>query len=80
LQTSARKAGKVGVERVMSKQGIEFLEKWVAENVTEVLMLTAQGDAASFSIKLAERLIADAAKAGLSYVDDVLPIITSFIS
>ena len=31
----------------MSKQGIEFLERWLADNITPVVKLSLHGDAAS---------------------------------
>ena len=56
----------------MSKQGIEFLDKWLAENITPVVKLSIHGDAASMSVEMAERLIGDAAKAGIA-LDDLEP-------
>ena len=56
----------------MSKQGIEFMERWLAENITPVVKLRLHGDAASMSVEMAERLIADAAKAGIAF-DDLEP-------
>lgn len=53
----------------MSKQGIAFLESWLAEHITEGIKQAVDGDGASLSVELAERLIADAAKAGLSLAD-----------
>ena len=56
----------------MSKQGVEFLERWIIEHVTEGIRKAVDGDAASLSVELAERLIADAEKAGLA-LDDLEP-------
>ena len=56
----------------MSKQGIEFMEHWLAENITPVVKLSIHGDAASMSVEMAERLIADAAKAGIA-LDELEP-------
>ena len=52
----------------MSKQGIEFLEIWLAEHITEGIKQAVDGDGASLSVELAERLIADAEKAGLPWM------------
>ena len=56
----------------MSKQGIEFLESWLSEHITECLREAVDGDGASLSVELAERLIADAEKAGIA-LDDLEP-------
>lgn len=56
----------------MSKQGIEFLDRWITEHVTEGIKKAVEGDAASLSVEMAERLIADADKAGLA-LDDLEP-------
>ena len=56
----------------MGKQGIEFLESWLAEHITEGLKQAVDGDGASLSVEMAERLIADAEKAGLA-LDDLEP-------
>lgn len=53
----------------MSKAGIEFLESWLAEHITEGIKLAVDSNGASLSVELAERLIADAEKAGLALVD-----------
>lgn len=56
----------------MSKQGVEYLQSWLAEHITEGLKQAVDGDGASLSVELAERLIADAEKAGLA-LDDLEP-------
>lgn len=56
----------------MSKHGIEFMERWLADNITPVVKLSLHGDAASMSVEMAEHLIADAAKAGIA-LDDLEP-------
>ena len=56
----------------MSKQGVEFLDTWITQHVTEGIKKAVDGDAASLSVELAERLIADAEKAGL-LLDDLEP-------
>ena len=56
----------------MSKQGIEFLESWLAEHITEGVNQQVDGDGASLSVELAERLIADAEKTSLA-LDDLEP-------
>jgi hypothetical protein len=56
----------------MTARGVEFMDKWLAENITPVVKLGIHGDAASMSVGLAERLIADAAKAGIP-LDDLEP-------
>jgi len=56
----------------MSKQGTEFLERWITEHVTKVVKKAVDGDGASLSVEMAERLIADAEKAGLA-LDDLEP-------
>ena len=53
----------------MSEQGIAFLDKWITEHVTEGIRQAVDGDGASLSVELAERLIADATKAGLTLND-----------
>jgi hypothetical protein len=53
----------------MSKQGIEFLQSWLAEHITEGIKQSVDGDGASLSVELAERMIADAEKAGLALSD-----------
>lgn len=56
----------------MSKQGVEFLESWLAEHITEGVKQQVDRDGASLSVEMAERLIADAEKAGLK-LDDFEP-------
>jgi len=57
----------------MSGRGIGFLENWMQQNVTEADKKgSVDGDAASLSVEIAERLIADAEKAGLA-LDDLEP-------
>ena len=56
----------------MSKQGIVFLESWLAQHITEGIKQQVDGDGASLSVEMAERLIADAEKAGLA-LDDLEP-------
>lgn len=56
----------------MSKQGIDFLESWIVEHITEGIKQAVDGDGASLSVELAERLLADAEKAGLT-LDDLEP-------
>jgi|GEM_PF-3325029 len=56
----------------MNKQGLEFLENWLTEHITEEIKQAVDGDGASLSVELAERLIANAEKAGLA-VDDLEP-------
>jgi hypothetical protein len=56
----------------MTARGVEFLENWIANNVTGEVKQSVEGDAASLSIELAERAIADAAKAGIA-LDDLEP-------
>ena len=56
----------------MTKQGVEFLDRWIVEHVTEGIRKAVDGDAASLSVELAERLIADAEQAGLAF-DDLEP-------
>ena len=53
----------------MSKQGIEFLDRWIIEHVTEGGKKSMDSDSASLSVEMAERLIADAEKAGLALDD-----------
>jgi hypothetical protein len=53
----------------MSKQGMEFLESWMAEHITEGIKQSVDGAGASLSVELVERLIADAEKAGLALAD-----------
>lgn len=53
----------------MSKLGIEFLQCWLADHITEGIMQSVDGDGACLSVELAERLIADAEKAGLALAD-----------
>ena len=53
----------------MNKRGVEFLERWIAEHVTEGIKEAVDGDAASLSVEMAERLVADAEKAGLTLAD-----------
>lgn len=54
---------------VLDANGTAFLERWIADNVTEQIRKSVDGDAASVSVELVERLIADAAKAGFSLED-----------
>ena len=56
----------------MSKQGLEFLDRWIVEHVTEGIINAVDGDAASLSVEMAQRLIVDAEKAGLA-LDDLEP-------
>ena len=56
----------------MSNKGLEFLDKWFAENITPGVKLSIHGDAGSMSVEMAERLIADAARAGIA-LDDLEP-------
>ena len=56
----------------MSKRGVEFVDSWITQHVTEGIIKAVEGDAASLSVEMAERLIADAEKAGLS-LDDLEP-------
>jgi len=56
----------------MSKQGIDFVEGWISQHVTEGIKQAVDGDGASLSVELAERLLADAEKAGLK-LDDLEP-------
>jgi hypothetical protein len=56
----------------MSKQDIEFLDRWITEHVTEGIRKAVDGDGASLSVEMAEQLIADAKKAGLA-LDDLEP-------
>ena len=56
----------------MSKEGLEFMDRWITEHVTEGIKQAVDRDAASLSVEMAERLIADAEKAGLA-LDDLEP-------
>ena len=56
----------------MTKQGIDFRDRWIVDHVTEGIKKAVEDDAASLSVELAERLIADAEKAGLA-LDDLEP-------
>ncbi len=56
----------------MSKQGIAFLENWLVHHITEGIKQAVDGDGASLSVEMAERLIADAEKLGLE-LDDLEP-------
>ncbi|HUQ36660.1 MAG TPA: hypothetical protein VM144_09830 [Aestuariivirga sp.] len=56
----------------MSNQGVEFLNRWIEEHVTERIRKSVESDAASLSVEMAERLIADAEKAGWA-LDDLEP-------
>ena len=56
----------------MSKKGIAFLDAWIIEHVAEGIKKAVEGDAASLSVEMAERLIADAEKAGLA-LDELEP-------
>ena len=56
----------------MSKRGLEFLNSWLVEHITEGIKQAVDGDGASLSVELAERLLADAEKAGLA-LDDLEP-------
>ena len=56
----------------MSKQGVAFLDQWIVKHVTEGIREAVDGDAVSLSVEMAERLIADAAKAGIA-LDDLEP-------
>jgi hypothetical protein len=53
----------------MSKQGIAFLDRWITEHVTDGIKQAVHRDAASLSVEMAERLLADAEKAGLALDD-----------
>jgi nucleotide-binding universal stress UspA family protein len=53
----------------MSSRGLAFLEGWMANNVSQQVRQSTDGDVASFSIELAERAVADARKAGLDLDD-----------
>lgn len=57
------------VVQSMSKQGIDFLLSWLAEHITDGIRQAVDGDGASLSVEMAERLIADAEKAGLALGD-----------
>ena len=48
------------------------MDEWLAMHITPVVKLSLQGDAASMSVEMAERLIADAAKAGIA-LDEMEP-------
>ena len=48
---------------------MEFLDWWLVEHITEGIKKAVEGDAASLSVEMAERLIADAEKSGLALVD-----------
>ena len=56
----------------MTKKGVEFLDRWIVEHVTKGVRKAVDGDAASLSVEMAERLIADASKAGIA-LDDLEP-------
>ena len=56
----------------MTARGLEFIDEWLAMHITPVVKLSLHGDAASMSVDMAERLIADAAKAGIA-LDDLEP-------
>ena len=56
----------------MSKQGVAFLDRWLVEHITEDIKRQVDGDGTSLSVELAERLIADAEKAGIA-LDDLEP-------
>lgn len=56
----------------MSKLGIEFLDRWIIEHVTEGIKKSVDRDAASLSVEMAEQLISEATRAGLS-LDDLEP-------
>lgn len=56
----------------MSKKGLQFLESWLPEHITESIKQAVDGDGASLSVELAERLLADAEEAGLA-LDDLEP-------
>lgn len=56
----------------MGKRGVEFLERWIIEHITEGIKKAVDGDADSLSVEMAERLFADAEKAGLA-LDDLEP-------
>ena len=56
----------------MSNRGITFVSDWISQNVTQLVKDSVEWDAASLSVEMAETLIADAAKAGLS-IDDLEP-------
>jgi hypothetical protein len=56
----------------LSNKGPEFLDKWFAENITPGVKLSTHGDAGSMSVEMAERLVADAARARIA-LDDLEP-------
>lgn len=56
----------------MSNEGITFVSDWISQNVTQLVKDSVEGDAASLSVEMAETLIADAVKAGLS-LDELEP-------
>jgi hypothetical protein len=56
----------------MRKPGVAFLDRWITQHVSEGIKKAVDGDAASLSVEMAERLIADAEKAGLAH-DDLEP-------
>jgi hypothetical protein len=53
----------------MSNEGITFVSNWIESHVTQIVKDSVDGDVASLSVEMAEQLIADAAKAGLSLSD-----------
>ena len=46
----------------MSARGVDFLGAWIANNVTESVKQSVDGDAPSLAIELAERAIAAAGR------------------
>jgi hypothetical protein len=60
------------MERKMSVRGVDFLENWIQQNVTEKVKQSVEGDAASLAIELAERAILAAGQAGFA-LDDLEP-------
>jgi DNA phosphorothioation-dependent restriction protein DptG len=56
----------------MTARGVDFLEDWIDRNATQMVKDSVDGDEASLAIEMAERAIAEAAKAGLT-LDDLEP-------
>lgn len=53
----------------MSNEGITFVSQWKDRHGTQIVKDSVDGDAASVSVELAEQLITDAEKAGLTLSD-----------
>ena len=68
-QPCGPKAGKVEGKVVMTSRGINFLENWIGQNVSQDMKDRVDGYGASLALELAERCVMDAAKAGLSLTD-----------